>query len=442
MVALNTLRVVTWRIPRVSAKALEAVTLDLDAAADVPVLTRLKESIGASGGMYVSTCQRVIVVLSTDASSVDVAIEARECVASAIGARGDAARPEVFEGDDAFQHLAEVASSLDSLVPGEPEVMGQIKDAFTRASNLGVVGPDLKRLVPLILRTAKRVRHRTDLGRGKVSLIPLTLDLVDRQLTESPETDVVVIGTGAIGRRMLEFLKPYTAPPCSARLHVVSRTEERAAEIASPIDAGAIGLEAFLATPRPVSLVVLASRARDPYFTADVAQSLVPEHGNLLVLDLAMPRNATEDARTVPGVTLVQLDDLSGISARGRASRERALDRAKEVLDEEMKRVRIEDAKRGIATDIVDLREAVLAAAEARYIEALDGFRARGVGIDAPEFKRWYDRTIASVIHVALARLKHERIDDGVDDDDAQGADVSASANGASDPEVAPEARP
>ncbi len=436
------LRVATWRIPHVSARDLEQVTIpdeDVDAR-----LKAMRVMLDSSGIFYLSTCQRVVVVAATDIAPDVVAARASESFS-------DPVRPEVFSGYEAFAHLAEVAASLDSLVPGEPEVLGQMKDAFNRSVAHGLVGPDLNRILPAVLRTAKRVRHRTDLGRGKVSLIPLTLDLVDRQLTEAPTSHVAVFGTGVIGRRMLEFLRPYG----ETSVHVVSRTEERAAEVAGPAGVEAHAIDSFLAAPRPLSLVVLASRARDPYFTADVARSFIPPRGSLLVLDLAMPRNASDEVRAIPGVTLVQLDDLSGISERSRASREQALVRAREVLDEEVDRVREHEAKRAITNDIVDLREAVLQAAEARFDEVVKDLGERGVSPQDPDFRRWYDRTIATVLHVALARLKEDRVAEArrvpVDEADAEGDaydgaetsdEAAADVKGGVGSKPAPEAQP
>lgn len=396
MTALDDLCVVTWRIPRVRAEDLERVVVP-ESHEDA-----LRDALAAHGvrhSFYVATCQRVLLAAQGRAAEVERAL------ARAVADVRPGHRPpegvESFQGFEAFAHLCEVAASLDSLVPGEAQVLGQCKAAWRRAEAAGVDAV-VGRALPLVFRTAKRIRAQSDLFRGKVSLVPLTVDLIDEHL-EGGARNVAVVGTGQVGQRMLDLA--HARRP--SRLLVVSREKERADEVAARRHAEARDLQTFLAESPPLDVLVLATRAGAAFLTPQHAERLVRSRNGsphpLLVLDLSLPRNADEAVRKVQGVRLVQMDDLAGLAERGRRGRRDAVGQARALLGAELARVRRELEDRAEADSVVRLRAEIEDAARVR-LEA--GRRLRVQGPDDERFEKWYWQTVRHLAHVAQQRAK------------------------------------
>ncbi len=368
---LDLLKVVTWRVPAVDAGILEAVTVPEPEAAHVVATVRAASS--ATEAVYLPTCQRALLAVVTPAGADVVRARAREVFERR--ARRELPEPETLTGFEAFAHLSEVASSLDSLVPGEPQILGQMKDAYRRARDLGHVGGasrGLGHVFPLVFRTAKAVRANTDLFRGKVSLIPLTLDLVASCLAASPDPRAIVVGTGEIGNRMAALIAE-TAPGTDVRR--VSRSPSRG-----------LALDAFLADPPPADAVRRAGGERP-----------------LLVLDLSLPRCVDPAVAAAPGVRLVALDELAALSQRARVERESEIVRARGVLQAELDRVAREYAALPAQRALAEYRRDVAEAAEARYAAGAERFPT---AFADPEFRKWFEQTIRHVAHVAQTRLR------------------------------------
>lgn len=384
---MDALKVVTWRVPHVAAAYVEAATLpETDRVAR---LRALREAIGARDLAYVPTCQRVI--LATLDAPADLHERARDAYRALAGVH--LPEGETFTGAEAFRHLAEVASSLDSLVVGEPQVLGQFKASLQQNVEAGLAGPALRHVLSLVLRAAKAVRAETDLFRGKVSLVPLTEGLVHAHLEGRPRPRAVVLGTGTIGEKMAEMLA--TRPDVD--LHVVSRSPSRAAEVAQRHGARGLSLVDFLDTPpEGIDLVACAMATETPLLDAKRLQALAQDR-DVLVLDLAIPRNTERPVETAPRLRLVQMDDLVRIREEGQAQRLAEVDAARAVLEREVARVQGEYEARKMAQDLARLAE--------RFDEVA---RERLAMVDAaePAFRKWYEQTVRALLHEAAQAVK------------------------------------
>jgi len=399
MTALDDLCVVTWRIPRVRAEDLERVVVP-ESHEDA-----LRDALAAHGvphSFYVATCQRVLLAAQGRAADVERAL------ARAVADVRPGHRPpeggESFQGFEAFAHLCEVASSLDSLVPGEAQVLGQCKAAWRRAEAAGV-DAGVGRALPLVFRTAKRIRAQSDLFRGKVSLVPLTAELLDEHLAE-PGRTVAIVGTGQVGQRMVDLAQARRP----GRLLVVSRDRERAREVAARRHAESRDLQAFLEESPALDVLVLATRAGSAFLTAQHAERLVRSRNGsahpLLVLDLSLPRNADEAVRKVQGVRLVQMDDLAGLAERGRRGRRDAVGQARTLLGAELARVRRDLEDRAESGSVVQLRSEL---EEAARVRLATGRRLGVSGPDDERFEKWYWQTVRHLAHVAQQRAKRRK---------------------------------
>lgn len=395
---LDGLTVLTWRIPRLRAEDLERVAIP-EAHED-----SLREALGVHGVkdvLYLATCQRVVLAAAGEPHEVERAL-ARTLADVRPGTRLPSG-VEAFRGFEAFAHLCEVASSLDSLVPGEAQVLGQFKAAWRRAEAAGV-DADVGRAMPLVFRTAKRIRAQSDLFRGKVSLVPLTVDLLAEHL-KGESRAVAVVGTGQIGQRMLDLAQQHKPTD----LVVVSRERPRAEEIAARTHARAEDLQRFLEAPPALDVLVLATRAGTAFFTDRHAELMARARDGplpLLVLDLSLPRNADERVRKVDGVRLVQMDELAAVAEKGRRGRLDAVGHARALLGAELARVRRELETRAETPDIVKLRQELEAAARAR-LEV--GRRLAVQEADARRFEKWYWQTVRHLAHVAQEQTRRRK---------------------------------
>ncbi|HWG92392.1 MAG TPA: hypothetical protein VNZ52_16210 [Candidatus Thermoplasmatota archaeon] len=401
---MEKLAVATWRIPKAEVQDVErASTL---AGSEEALARFLRDTHGIQEFILLSTCQRVLLtyVAPPGTPSPDAVLSAAFALVKP-GFPAPVAPPEAFQGFGAFEHLAEVTASLDSLVPGEAQILGQMKAAYQEAEARGHVGKPLRRTFSLIFKAAKRIRSDTALFRGKVSLLPLTVEFLEARMQGLERAEVAVVGTGEFGQRVLDMLRNYP----QVHLHLVSRELTRAAELGSAYRATPHDLAAFLQSPPRLDILVLCSRADEPLVTvADAARLAVASASSrpLLIVDLAMPRNAEEAVRDVPGVALVQLDELATISERNKADRHKELKTARDLLHRELEAARVALQKPQEKPVILDIQEEMQAAAEERLRAAREMLAAKGIDVDSPEFQFWYQQAVKHFTHVALSHTK------------------------------------
>ncbi|HEX2065216.1 MAG TPA: hypothetical protein VHI93_00235, partial [Candidatus Thermoplasmatota archaeon] len=303
---------------------------------------------------------------------------------------------ETLEGLAAFEHLCEVASSLDSLVPGEPQVLGQFREAVRRCTAADALDPELTHLLGRVLQVARQVRAWTGLFQGKVGLVSLADDAV-RQALAGPGAAACVLGTGEMGARAAALVR--RARP-DAPLHVASRSIQRARDFAAAHAATPHHLPDLLRSPPAgLSLVVSALQADVPVLGAAFLGGLARQ-GPVTVLDLCMPRSVEPPAAPVPGLTLLQLDDLARLSGEGKARREAAYAEARAALRGAIARARHEERLRGRAMALRQLGQRFEEVMERRWREA------QGLDTRDPRARKWYEQTVRALMHEATAALK------------------------------------
>lgn len=401
---MDRLSVFTWRIPLCKTSEVEASVLSRDAA--VESLDNIEKATGAKEIFYLSTCQRVLYALWSEERGgvgTDRFLRAlRE--ASFMRDPARVSEPERFDGQDAFAHLCEIASSLDSLTPGEPQVLGQVRDAFRFCISSGVAGPRLKRVLSEVLRVAKQVRA-TPLFEGKVSIVSLIEDVVKSHLAEYMECSVAIIGTGAIGRKVLNMLGECPR----AKVWIVSHHEAHARRLAEEGRAVPMDLQTFFSSSPQVDMIILASDVDAPFFTREVANGFVArrrlDEGPLLVLDLGLPRNSEPDVGKLEGCKLYQMDDFAKLAEDAREARRGVLVEARAVLEAELSRVSRDWFLGENGGQVTWLRERFLETAEERLAE-LERTEDLDHLLQKESFLRWYDKTVKRLLHLSREELK------------------------------------
>jgi glutamyl-tRNA reductase len=274
----------------------------------------------------------------------------------------------------AVAHLFSVAAGLDSAVLGESEILGQVREAWEAATAEGAAGPGLHMLFRHALEVGKRARTETGIGRSMTSVSSAAVALAAERLGTLAGKRVLVLGAGEMAEGMVAAL----AAGGVAEVLVANRTPERAKALAERVAGAGHGT-----TSRAVPLFELpdALVEIDVLLTSTGATSVMLEHGEvelvaerragreLLIIDVAVPRDVDPSAAELPGVTLLDMDDLRAFAEVGLAERRREAAKARDIVDEEVARYREASTARQVAPVVTSLREraeAVRAAEVAR----------------------------------------------------------------------------
>ena len=220
-------------------------------------------------------------------------------------------------GAQAVEQLLRVACGLDSMLVGEAQIVGQVRDALTAAQRAGTAGTHLNRLFRSALEAGKRARSETAIGSDVVSLGSAAVELAARHV-DVTRSSVVVVGAGKMGSIVAKHLAARRA----ARLTIVNRTLRRAEQIARPLKAAAAPLESLSLALEGADLVITATGRGAPMVTAPMVRHALSVHDRpLLIVDIAVPCDVEANVAALPGVTVYQIGDLRNVVAETIESR-------------------------------------------------------------------------------------------------------------------------
>ena len=295
-----------------------------------------------------STCNRTEVYV-TGCDPMDASDNARSALV-AVGATPELLRlAYVHADDDAARHLFRVAGGLESIVLGDVHVAAQVRRAHRSARLCGATGPLLDRLFEHASHASKRIRTETTLSSGAATIPGAALRTAARQTGSLEDAQLLVVGAGAMAR-----VVAFTAAAWGCReIVIANRSYARARELALRVNGRAVRLTAIPEEVAGSDAVVVATSSREVVLGA--AQTARRDNPNrpLVIFDLAMPRNVDPAVRMVPGVRLLDLDDLGAIVSRGEALRRNGLEVAEAIVADEA--ARWETWRRGRrATDAIN----------------------------------------------------------------------------------------
>jgi len=254
------------------------------------------------------------------------------------GATGREVSEKIYRMRDqeALRHIFRVASSLDSLVLGEPQIVGQMKTAFRVAAEHKAAGPMLHRVMNHALHVSKRVRTETDIAREAVSVGRAGVELARQVLGPLAGRSAMLIGAGAHGKLVARSLLDFGL----TELVVANRTFEHAATLAEEFNGSAIPIqEVGRYLPRVDVVLCSTGAGRTLIERSEVAAALSERRGrSLVMIDLSVPRNIDPTVNTLGGVYRFDIDDLAQFAGRGQASRRNAAAAAEEIVAKETER--------------------------------------------------------------------------------------------------------
>jgi glutamyl-tRNA reductase len=257
---------------------------------------------------------------------------------------------------DAARHLFRVAAGLDSMVVGEPQILGQVKDAHTVAADAHTSGPVLNRLFHTSFAVGKRVRTETGLGSGAVSVSYAAVALAKKIFGDVNGRNVVVIGAGEMGKLTAIHMKAHDV----RHITIVSRTMGHAARTAEAIGgASAAPWEELDMVLGAADIVITATGAAAPILTKAHIESVMRPRRNrpLFLIDIAMPRDVEAAAGEIEQVFLYNIDDLQATVRENLARRASEVARAETIVNEEVEKFGAWFRSRGAIPTVVALRE-------------------------------------------------------------------------------------
>jgi len=365
-------------------------------------LADLVRSYGALDGVdevfVLSTCYRVEVYAASTCPSAAAA-----CLAEALRHRAlDPALP-LFDlrGADAFRHLSRVAASLESGVVGEPQVLGQVKEAFGRSAEAGTVGKELSSVIARVLQVAKRVRTETAIGRAGVSWGHASADLAEKVLGPLEGRRAVVVGAGEMARLSAQHLHQQ-----GMQVVVVNRTIANAEALAMEVHGEARSLDALGEELLRADVAVVAAPVALAALEPSGAPALMKarRHQRLLLLDLAVPRAVPAALGDVDGIYVCDVDDLARIQRQAQEARAGAIQDAEQIVEAEVGRFARELAERRAAPIIAAVRNRASAIAREEVERTV-----RRLGGD-PELEKRLDALagaiVAKLLHQPSVRLR------------------------------------
>lgn len=330
--------------------------LAMDGAAVHAVLREIQNEAAISEAAVLATCNRTeLYVCTADAPAAEQAM--RQVFARQAGEKGELLGPHVYlrTGDEACRHLLRVAAGLDSMILGEHQILGQVREAQHRAKDAETLGPLMHRLWSAALHTGKRARAETDIGMGAVSVASATVSLAERALGDLRNRSVLLVGAGDTGR----LAARHFADRHPARLLVANRTPSRATAVAEAFGGTVAALADIPSLLASVDVVVSATRAPGFVVTAEMVRHAVAVRAThpLVLVDVAVPRDIDPSAEHLEHVCLYSIDAVRTLVDRSLAHRLREVPRVEAIVEEECEKLMAWTRGQGATTVVRELVE-------------------------------------------------------------------------------------
>lgn len=365
--------------------------------------------------MLVSTCNRVeFVTAPRNTTGADLDALAR-AARSVLTARAPAAADHLYEhvGMAGVRHLFRVAASLDSLVLGEPQILGQVKSAYEIAQSSSTVGPNLHRAVSRAIRSAKRVRSETTIGSGMVSVPSVAVDLTRQIFGEPRGRTAALVGSGEMAETVARLLGA-----AGARILVVGRNASRVAELAATVGGEPRSMAELDAALREADVVITSTSAPGFIIDYDAVKELRRKRRgrSLFFVDLAVPRDVDPRVESLDGIFLYNIDDLSNVVAETLSARRQEAERAEAIVAEEVAGFDRWAEANQVTPTIVALRTRFREILAAELERSLHGKLKHLGDSERTALERMLDAALNKLLHEPAIRLKRAATEGALDE--------------------------
>jgi glutamyl-tRNA reductase len=322
---------------------------------EIPAALEQMRAQGVREALILSTCNRVEWTAALeDAAAAEPFIES---LLERPGVTLDELQPHLylFEGQEAIKHLFRVAASLDSMIVGEPQILGQLKVAFAQAREHGAIGNVLDTVVTRAFNVAKRIRTETEIGQNGVSVGYAAVELAREIFGSLHKKRVLIVGAG----KMSEGAAKHLMRAGAAEIFLTNRTPERAQDLAKLFSGEVMRYEAFPQRLGEVDIVITSSAAPGYVITREMVRRAIETRKSqpVFLIDIAVPRNIDPAVQELEHAFLYDIDDLQRLATTNLRAREGVAQRAESIVTEEVSRLEAKLREREVAPTIVSLQE-------------------------------------------------------------------------------------
>lgn len=295
-------------------------------------LAFLKDTSNLKEAAILSTCNRVEIYASAE-NPYSGAREIKDFISRYHEIERRKISPYLYsyENESATRHLFSVAGGLDSLVLGETEILGQVRRSFLESEKARMAGAPLKKFFYSALSCAQRIQRETGISKGKVSSGSVAVDFLKEKLGSLSEKNILVIGSGKISELVLRYIKKEKANVA----FVANRTFEKARGLARATGARAVRFENISHFLSKADVAISATAS--PHFVIKKEMLEKKLRKQLLILDLALPRDVEPEAEHIKNVRVFRLEDLESVIKKNRRSRAGEAEKAKKIIEEEVR---------------------------------------------------------------------------------------------------------
>ncbi len=317
-----------------------------------------KKHASISECVIIQTCNRIELFAASDNHDVH---KIKKTWASLTGLEENAFADtlEICDNHDAFEHLLKLTSGLESLVVGEEQILGQIKESIAVARNTKASGKRLNKLFDTSIRIGTRIRNSTGISKGGISLGSMAVKLAEENVDDIKSKNVLLIGTGEAATMVAKSLNKR-----GYEFHVTSRTVERSIGFSQTLGGKPIKFEDVLSAFDNYEIIFVATIA--PYFliTFDkMIESMKNKKSGMMILDLSNPRTVDEQVATIPGIKLMNIDQIAEMVDKNMTKRKEKVSTVQNIISEEipiieatMKRLDAEPLVKDVFTNADSMR--------------------------------------------------------------------------------------
>ena len=317
-----------------------------------------KKHASISECVIIQTCNRIELFTASDNHDLH---KIKKTWASLTGLEENAFADtlEICDNHDAFEHLLKLTSGLESLVVGEEQILGQIKESIAVARDTKASGKRLNKLFDTSIRIGTRIRNSTGISKGGISLGSMAVKLAEENVDDIKSKNVLLIGTGEAATMVAKSLNKR-----GYEFDVTSRTVERSIGFSQTLGGKPIKFEDVLSAFNNYEIIFVATSA--PYFliTFDkMIESMKNKKDGMMILDLSNPRTVDEQVATIPGIKLMNIDQIAEMVDKNMAKRKEKVSTVKNIISEEvpiieatMKRLDAEPLVKDVFTNADSMR--------------------------------------------------------------------------------------
>lgn len=342
-------------------------------------LLAIKSSVVADGVAILSTCNRTELYLDGDSVNAEALLSwLAEFHQADRGVIADC--HYLYTGSTALRHMMKVASGLDSLVLGEPQILGQMKSAYATATDAGSMGSRLHAIFHRVFSVAKRVRSETAIGENPVSVAYAAVTLAQQIFSNLKNDTALLIGAG----ETIELVAKHLVDQGLKKVIVANRTLSNAVELAAPLGGEAILLADIPEHLHRADIVISSTASQLPILGKGTVESALKKrrHKPMFMVDIAVPRDIEAQVGELQDVYLYTVDDLRDVIDENMRSREQAAAIAADIVDEGVNRFEQEVASLGVVATVKAFRQSV---EEWRDIEVSRALKQLHGGADVQE---------------------------------------------------------